>query len=68
MLYERNGSTATATGRLERGNSRLVESLAAPGESYAEVLDAIETRTEQFEESVAVKMRGNEPHTDEVQP
>ncbi|NHN61782.1 type II/IV secretion system ATPase subunit [Haloarcula sp. JP-Z28] len=68
MLYERNGSTATATGRLERGNSRLVESLAAPGESYAEVLDAIETRTEQFEESVAVKTRGNEPHTDEVQP
>ncbi|WP_146417006.1 ATPase, T2SS/T4P/T4SS family [Haloarcula hispanica] len=68
MLYERNGPTATATGRLERGSSRLVESLAAPGESYAEVRDTIEARTERFEESVAVETRGNEPPTDEAQP
>ncbi|MHC3378583.1 ATPase, T2SS/T4P/T4SS family [Haloarcula sp. H-GB5] len=68
MLYERDGSTATATGRLTRGNSRLVESLAAPGESYAEVLDAIEARTERFEESVAVETPENELPTGEVQP
>ncbi|WP_367176505.1 ATPase, T2SS/T4P/T4SS family [Haloarcula rubripromontorii] len=68
MLYERHGSTATATGRLTRGNSRLVESIAAPGESYAEVLDAIEARTKRFEESVAVETNENELHTDEGQP
>ncbi|EMA06820.1 Type IV secretory pathway ATPase VirB11/Archaellum biosynthesis ATPase [Haloarcula vallismortis] len=68
MLYKRDGSTATATGRLKRGSSRLVESLAAPGESYTELLDAIEARTERFEESVAVEARGNEPDTDEGQP
>ena len=68
LLYERDGSTATATGRLERGNSRLVESLAAPGESYAEVLDTIEARTEQFEESLAVQTRRSETLIDEVQP
>ncbi|GGM43385.1 ATPase, T2SS/T4P/T4SS family [Haloarcula argentinensis] len=68
MLYERDGSTAMATGRLMRGNSRLVESLAAPGETYAEVLDAIEARTERFEESVAVETPENELPTGEVQP
>jgi flagellar protein FlaI len=68
LLYERDGSTATATGRLERGSSRLVESLAAPGESYAEVLETIEARAEQFEESLAVQTRGSEAPTDEVQP
>ena len=68
LLYERNGSTATTTGRLERGSSRLVESLAAPGESYAEVLDAIEARTERFERSEAVEMCGNKPPTDGVEP
>ncbi|MFU1780329.1 ATPase, T2SS/T4P/T4SS family [Haloarcula japonica] len=67
MLYERDESTATATGRLTRGNSRLVESLAAPGESYAEVLDVIEARTERFEQSVAVETPRNEPPSDEVQ-
>jgi type IV secretory pathway ATPase VirB11/archaellum biosynthesis ATPase len=68
LLYERNGPEATATGHLNRGSSRLVESLAAPGESYAEVLDAIEARTERFERSEAVEMCGNEPPTDEVEP
>jgi type IV secretory pathway ATPase VirB11/archaellum biosynthesis ATPase len=68
LLHERDGPAATATGRLKRGNSRLVESLAAPGESYAEVLDTIEARTEQFEEPLAVETRGSEPPTDEGQP
>jgi len=68
VLYERDGPTATATGRLKRGNSRLVESLASPGESYAEVLDAIEARTEQFEESLAVETRGSDPTGNGAQP
>jgi len=50
-LYERDGATATATGRLERGNSRLVESLSAPGERYADVLAEIESRTAAFRRS-----------------
>ena len=47
-LFEREGPAATATGRLGRGTSRLVESLSHAGESYASVLDAIERRTERF--------------------
>ncbi|MDS0220683.1 Flp pilus assembly complex ATPase component TadA [Haloarcula sp. S1AR25-5A] len=64
-LYERDGPTATATGRLRRGNSRLVESLATPGESYAEVLGAIEARTERFGGSVAAENQARENATDE---
>jgi len=67
-LYERDGPTATATGCLKRGNSRLVESLAAPGESYAAVLDAIEARTERFDDSVAVEARARGTLTDGSQP
>jgi flagellar protein FlaI len=55
-LFERTGDGLDSTGRIDRGNSRLVASLAAPGESYAEVrerlaerrrlLDALATRGE----------------------
>ncbi|WP_276271133.1 ATPase, T2SS/T4P/T4SS family [Haloarcula litorea] len=48
-LFERDGETATATGRLQRGASHLVESLADPVESYADVLDGLADRTERFE-------------------
>jgi len=68
FLYERDGPTATATGRLKRGNSRLVESLATPGESYAAVLDTVETRAEQFAESEPVEDSTCRAPTDEVQP
>ncbi|GCF15007.1 hypothetical protein Harman_29420 [Haloarcula mannanilytica] len=67
-LYERDGPIATATGRLKRGNSRLVESLAEPGESYAEVFDAIEARTERFVDSVAVGNQAREHATERGQP
>ncbi|MFB6223218.1 MAG: ATPase, T2SS/T4P/T4SS family [Haloarcula sp.] len=67
-LYERDGPAATATGRLKRGNSRLVESLANPGESYAAVLDTIETRTEQFGEPVAGKEDETKTRNGGVQP
>ncbi|MDS0257927.1 Flp pilus assembly complex ATPase component TadA [Haloarcula sp. S1CR25-12] len=44
-LFERDGPAATATGRLDRGASRLVESLAHAGESYASVRETIGDRT-----------------------
>ncbi len=43
-LYDLDGTDLTATGRIDRGNSRLAGALAAPGESYADLLDAIEGR------------------------
>jgi len=45
-LFERDGPTATATGRLDRGTSRLVEALAGADESYASVHAQIQERTE----------------------
>jgi len=45
-LFERDGPVATATGRLDRGASHLVESLAHPGESYADVREEIRQRAE----------------------
>ncbi|WP_135302166.1 ATPase, T2SS/T4P/T4SS family [Haloarcula amylovorans] len=47
-LFERDGAMATATGRLDRGTSHLVESLAHAGESYERVLETIRARTAQF--------------------
>lgn len=50
-LYERDGPTATATGRIERGTSRLVESLTDAEESYADVRECIAQRSERLRES-----------------
>jgi len=36
-LYERTGEGLASTGRLDRGNSHLVESLGNPGERYADL-------------------------------
>ncbi|MBX0286097.1 Flp pilus assembly complex ATPase component TadA [Halomicroarcula sp. F28] len=44
-LFVREGPTATATGHIDRGASRLVESLAHAGESYASVRETIRDRT-----------------------
>jgi type IV secretory pathway ATPase VirB11/archaellum biosynthesis ATPase len=52
-LFGRDGPTATATGRIERGTSRLVESLAEPGESYADVREDITERAESLQESAS---------------
>lgn len=49
-LYERDGPTAAATGRIERGTSRLVESLADAGEAYADVRECIARRAEELRE------------------
>jgi type IV secretory pathway ATPase VirB11/archaellum biosynthesis ATPase len=45
-LFERDGPTATSTGRLDRGTSHLVESLARAGESYASVRGTVADRAE----------------------
>ncbi|MFC7019966.1 MULTISPECIES: ATPase, T2SS/T4P/T4SS family [Haloarcula] len=48
-LYERDGATAIATGRLARGTSHLVDALRGPGESYESVLATVDDRTGTFE-------------------
>jgi len=43
-LFERTGETLTATGCIDRGNSRLVGGLAGPDESYAAVREQLADR------------------------
>jgi len=50
-LFERSGAGLSPTGRIDRGESRLVESLAETGESYAAVRSAIDRRGERVGES-----------------
>ena len=45
-LYELDGRTAAPTGRIDRGESRYVNSIAGPTEEYADVRQAIAERTE----------------------
>ena len=45
-LFERDGPAATATGRIDRGASHLVDSLSHAGESYARVRETIRDRTD----------------------
>ncbi|QLK27245.1 Flp pilus assembly complex ATPase component TadA [Natrinema zhouii] len=45
-LYELEGDRAVATGRIDRGESRIVNQLAGPTEEYAAVRRAISSRTE----------------------
>jgi len=50
-LFERTESGLAPTGRIDRGESRFVESLAETGESYAAVRSAIDRRGEQIGEA-----------------
>lgn len=43
-LIERTGDETAPTGRVERGNSRLVDSMAEPKESYSDVLAVLDRR------------------------
>ena len=43
-LFERGGTGLASTGRIERGNSLLVSSLAGPDESYADVRRRLASR------------------------
>ncbi|MWV66076.1 type II secretion protein [Halorubrum sp. JWXQ-INN 858] len=51
-LFERTGNGLAATGRIDRGESRLVDGLASPEGSYATVRDAIDRRTERIRAAV----------------
>ncbi|AFK18428.1 type II secretion protein [Haloferax mediterranei ATCC 33500] len=44
-LFSHDGDSLVSSGAVSRGDSLAVESLSRPGESYADVLDALETRT-----------------------
>ncbi|ELZ91817.1 type II/IV secretion system proteins VirB11/TadA (ATPase) [Haloferax mucosum ATCC BAA-1512] len=44
-LFSHDGDALVSTGAVARGDSLAVESLARPGESYADVLAALESRT-----------------------
>ncbi|SIS01082.1 type II/IV secretion system ATPase subunit [Natronorubrum thiooxidans] len=48
-LYELKGTRAVSTGRIDRGESRVVNQLAGPTETYADVRRAIGERTAQIE-------------------
>ncbi|WP_144924882.1 ATPase, T2SS/T4P/T4SS family [Halorubrum salsamenti] len=50
-LFERTGTGLVPTGRIDRGESRLVESLAETGEPYAAVRDAVDLRGERIGEA-----------------
>lgn len=52
-LYAVDGEELSSTGRIERGNSRLVAALARPGEAYEDVVASLEDRTERVSERVA---------------
>ena len=52
-LFERTGDGLVPTGRIDRGESRLVEWLAATGESYAATRAAVETRGDRVRDAVA---------------
>ncbi|APW96801.1 type II secretion protein [Halobiforma lacisalsi AJ5] len=45
-LYALEGQDARPTGRIDRGESRLVDNLAGPGETYADVRAALAARRE----------------------
>lgn len=47
-LFDRNHGAEPSTGAIDRGESVLVSSLAGPGESYRDVLDAIRARGERI--------------------
>ncbi|MFB6269730.1 MAG: ATPase, T2SS/T4P/T4SS family [Halobacterium sp.] len=47
-LYADDGDDAAPTDRVARGNSSVVTDLAAPGETYADVRDAVQSRAASF--------------------
>ncbi|MFC3478371.1 type II/IV secretion system ATPase subunit [Halobacterium litoreum] len=48
LLYEDEGAGPEPTGRIARGNSRVVADLTAPGETYADVREDVTARAEAF--------------------
>ncbi|MFC7075715.1 ATPase, T2SS/T4P/T4SS family [Haloarcula halophila] len=56
-LFARDGDTTEPTGVLDRGNSRLLDTLARPPESYSEIRSVVATRSETIRD-------GGGSHTD----
>ena len=52
-LFKQTGDGLVATGRIDRGESRLVGGLTEPGESYAAVRETIGRRVKRIEDAVA---------------
>lgn len=59
-LYAVDGRGLSSTGRIERGNSRLVAGLARPGETYEDVSNRIQEHTERIS-GRAVDAAGSRP-------
>ena len=51
-LFERPSEHLESTGRMDRGESRLIDYLSEPGESYADVRSAVDRRAGSIRESV----------------
>jgi type IV secretory pathway ATPase VirB11/archaellum biosynthesis ATPase len=51
-LFERTEEGLVATGRIDRGESRLIEDLAASDESYAAVREAVDRRSDRIRDAV----------------
>ncbi|GAA0548748.1 ATPase, T2SS/T4P/T4SS family [Halorubrum ejinorense] len=51
-LFERTGRGLVGTGRIDRGESRLIEELGGPSESYASVRKAVDRRSDRIREAV----------------
>jgi type IV secretory pathway ATPase VirB11/archaellum biosynthesis ATPase len=62
-LYARADDTLEASGRVERGNSRLVAALAGPGETYADVRDHLADRRTRLADLARTGRTGGEAVT-----
>ncbi|OYR86110.1 hypothetical protein DJ84_00890, partial [Halorubrum ezzemoulense] len=51
-LFERTEQGLVATGRIDRGESRLIEDLAGSSESYAAVRAAVDRRSDRVRDAV----------------
>jgi len=63
-LYGRPDGRLEATGRIDRGNSRLVAAMAAPDGTYADVLEVLCRRRRQLADLAAAGRTGPEAVTD----
>ena len=63
-VFERTGEGLAATGRIDRGESRLVGGLAEHGESYAAVRAAVGRRADRIHEAVAAGRTEPERYVD----
>lgn len=63
-LFDRTGGGLVPSGRIDRGESRLVGGLAAPGESYAAVRDAVRKRADRIRDAAAAGRIAPERYVD----